>query len=60
MPVAPGVPDGWLSAALPVPQLVSEMVKQKVWVDTSFLTSTGLAAASRLPKTLDRGRSIFG
>jgi len=41
------------------PEQVSEMVKQKVWVDTSFLTSTGLAAASRLPKTLDRG-SIFG
>jgi hypothetical protein len=42
------------------PEQVSEMVKQEVWADTSFLTSTGLAAASRLPKTLERGRSIFG
>src|SRR4051794_39585632 len=36
---------------------VVELVKNKVWDDTSFLTSTGLAASSRLPKTLARGRS---
>jgi hypothetical protein len=42
------------------PEHVAEMVKNEVWADTSFLTSTGLAAASRLPKTLERGRSIFG
>jgi hypothetical protein len=36
-----------------------KLVESDVWNDTSFLTSTGLAAASRLPKTLARGRSIF-
>ncbi len=38
---------------------VIDLVKNKVWNDASFLTSTGLAAASRLPITLARGRSVF-
>lgn len=41
------------------PEQIADMVKQQVWADKSFLTSTGLSAASRLPTTLARGRSIF-
>jgi hypothetical protein len=41
------------------PDAIAKLVKTKVWADMSFLTSTGLAAASRLPTTLGRGRSIF-
>ncbi|HEY3967082.1 MAG TPA: DUF262 domain-containing protein [Planctomycetaceae bacterium] len=38
---------------------IRDLVKNEVWSDTSFLTSTGLAAATRLPRTLARGRSVF-
>ena len=38
---------------------IKQLVKTQVWSDTSFLTSTGLSAASRIPNTLARGRSIF-
>jgi hypothetical protein len=41
------------------PEAIANQIKTDVWSDTSFLTSTGLAAASRLPTTLDRGRSVF-
>lgn len=41
------------------PEDIAAAVKEDVWGDSSFLTSTGLAAASRLPKTLERGRSVF-
>ncbi|MFO0952419.1 MAG: DUF262 domain-containing protein [Isosphaeraceae bacterium] len=58
-----GLGIGWDSAQFlrtHTPDEVAALVKSEVWSDTSFLTSTGLAAASRLPKTLERGRSIFG
>lgn len=42
------------------PMDVERLVKDEVWSDTSFLTSSGLSAAERLPKTIQRGRSIFG
>jgi hypothetical protein len=35
------------------------LVIDRVWKDTTFMTSTGLAAASRLPVTLKRGRDVF-
>lgn len=57
-----GLGIGWDAEAFAKshsPEQVAAMVKDEVWSDTSFLTSTGLAAASRLPKTLERGRSIF-
>ncbi|HXF15860.1 MAG TPA: hypothetical protein VN496_02590, partial [Burkholderiales bacterium] len=41
------------------PDSIAKLVKTKVWSNPTFLTSTGLAAASRLPTTLARGRSIF-
>lgn len=42
------------------PKDVESLVKDEVWSDTSFLTSSGLSAAERLPKTIQRGRSVFG
>lgn len=42
------------------PESIKNVVKNKVWSNPTFLTSTGLSAASRLPSTLARGRAIFG
>lgn len=41
------------------PSEIADLVRTEVWSDTSFVTSTGLAASTRIPKTLDRGRRIF-
>ncbi len=41
------------------PKEIGELIKTKAWADTSFLTSTGLAASTRIPVTLKRGRSVF-
>lgn len=38
---------------------VQRRVKDVVWVEPDFLTSTGQRATQRLPRTLVRGRSVF-
>lgn len=57
--IALGVGAGVEKGKKKTPAEIADLVKTEVWQDTSFLTSTGLAAASRLPTTLARGRSIF-
>lgn len=39
---------------------IVEIVKKEVWSEPDFLTSTGQRATQRLPRTLVRGRSLFG
>lgn len=58
-----GLGVGWMAEKFVksnAPENVERLVKEQVWSDSSFLTSSGLSAADRLPKTIQRGRSIFG
>lgn len=41
-------------------ETLTELVRDTVWNNPNFLTTTGLSAVQRLRTTLDFGRSIFG
>jgi hypothetical protein len=58
--IALGVGADFAKSKTKSPTDISKLVKTRVWSDKTFLTSTGLSAASRLQTTLARGRSVFG
>lgn len=39
---------------------VADRITKKVWAKPDFLTSSGVSAAQRIPRTIPRGREVFG
>lgn len=49
-------PSPWIASP---PNELIKIIKNKVWTGTSIVTKPGESAATRIPRTIDLGRTIF-
>jgi hypothetical protein len=54
-----GLGLGYNYKKIPSAAEITQKIKKKVWAKADFLTSSGLRATQRLPKTIPFGREVF-